>query len=188
MKRIFLILLMAGVTLTVQAASKNNNDIVCKQPYALCTTAVCLPMPGNSSQALCFCNVFDGYSYGNTSCAARKPAVGPKGTETVVSTFSFKDYATNARMICKSGTPWTFCLDKPCIIDPRNSNQAICSCDIVRKGEYLTFGGECDTSTCGNTLYSGASIPDLNQAAAVLMKIEKLTKSPVRICPNNTGN
>jgi hypothetical protein len=170
------------------AKSTQQGNVVCDQPYALCTTATCVPMPGTKDKALCFCNIFSGASYGTTSCEHRKPSVDSHNNHYLFSTFSFEDYATNAMMTCPAGTPWTFCLDKPCQVDPRNSNQAICSCDIIRTGEYITLGGECNTSTCGNTLYSGASVADIKQAAQILLKKLNLKKSPIRICPVKADN
>lgn len=181
-KLAMLIFSLVMIIYTAAYANNSGGSIVCKQPYALCTTATCVPMPGDKNKSLCFCNVFDGYSTGSLSCAKRKPYTGPHGNQHIVSTFSFEDYATNKAMTCPSGKPWAFCLDKPCQIDPRNSNQAICACDIMTKGASVTLGGQCNTSTCDNTLYSAASASELDGGTQALMKAMKLTESPVRVC------
>ncbi len=185
--RIIIAILMSGF-LPLSFAKNTQEGVTCNQPYAICTTAVCAPMPGVKDKAICFCNVADGISYGNLSCDKRKPQKGPGHTYSIVSTFSFDNAPTNSIMTCPAGNAWTFCLDKPCQIDPRNSNQALCTCDIVKpgtqgaKGDYITFGGECDTSTCSNTLYSGAPLSALNQATGVLLKAMNLTSSPIKAC------
>lgn len=182
LQRIMLALLMLGFG--VQGLAENaKTGITCKQPYAICTTAVCVPMPGVEGKALCFCNVADGISFGNLSCEQRKPQKSHGKTYNIVSTFSFDDAPTNSVMSCPAGHAWTNCLNKPCQIDPRNSNQALCTCDIEQSTPFITFGGECDTSTCNNTLYSGAPLASLDEATGVLLKAMNLAKSPVKTCP-----
>ena len=65
---------------------------------------------------------------------------------------------------------WTDCLDKPCVIDPINSNQATCTCSIKYSKNFLTFGGQCKTASCDTTLYSGASIEMLSQGTQIMVK------------------
>ena len=56
---------------------------LCRQPYALCTTASCERSASDATIATCRCVVLDGYSIGFTTCREREP-VG----KTLVSTFS----------------------------------------------------------------------------------------------------
>jgi hypothetical protein len=156
--------------------------IACNQPYALCTTAVCIPAPGINKKSICFCNVFEGISVGTKSCALRKMKKIAQGRIKLTSSFSFENAGVDKVITCPSGNPWTFCLDKPCLIDPRNSNQAICTCDIVTSGKYVTLGGVCDISTCSNTLYSGATFTQLDQGTKILLKALNLTKTPMKFC------
>jgi hypothetical protein len=164
--------------------STTSFAVVCNRPYALCDTSPCIPIPGMKNKAICFCSVFNGYSLGNKSCQARKPYKTKYNNELhMVSNYSFANMSVHKLMNCPSGTPWTFCLDKPCIVDPRNPYNTICTCDIVKTGRYVTFGGDCDTSTCGNTLYSGAAPDVMKSGDAQLMKVLNILASPVSVCP-----
>jgi hypothetical protein len=164
-------------------AETKNTNIICNQPYALCNTSPCIPIPGSKDKAICFCSVFDGISVGNTSCALRKRTTDQFSQINLVSSYSFADVKVNRLMTCPAGHRWTFCLDKPCIVDPRNPNQAICRCDIETTESYVTFGGQCDTSTCSNTLYSAANIAEINTGNQALMEALGLSHAPVAICP-----
>jgi len=164
--------------------SAPSEAVICKQPYALCDTSPCVPIPGMKNQAICLCSVFNGYSLGNKTCEQRKPYTTKYNNEQhLFSNYSFANMSVNKLMTCPAGTPWTFCLDKPCIVDPRNPNNAICTCDIVKTQTYVTFGGDCDTSTCGNTLYSAATPDVMKSGDAQLTKFLKLSTSPVVVCP-----
>ena len=39
---------------------KNTNMQLCKHQYALCTSAPCVPQPGDPSKAVCLCDVEEG--------------------------------------------------------------------------------------------------------------------------------
>lgn len=156
---------------------------VCKQPYALCTTAPCKPVPGSKTQSICSCIVQDGPSLGQSSCNERKPVQASNGKILLKSNFSFQNAATNKVMTCGGEYPWTDCLDKPCIIDPQNSNQAICMCDIKYSSSFITFGGQCQTASCGTTLYSGATTQMLDDGSRELAKALNLSSSPMMNCP-----
>jgi len=77
-------------------------------------------------------------------------------------------------MKCPSGTPWTWCLNKRCTVDPGNSKRAICSCDVMRSGEWMTLGGNCDTSTCNTGYWSGAALSDFASGVVFLSKPSEL--------------
>ena len=83
---------------------------------------------------------------------------------------------------CPSGTPWTWCLDKPCTVDPANPKKAICACDVVRTGEWITAGGNCNTATCNTAYWSAAPLDAFSDATDFLLKSLKLKKSPVTWC------
>src|SRR5690242_1124875 len=72
---------------------------LCRQRYALCTTAACQPSPHDPAVANCRCFVEDGYSIGFTSCRERTP-VG----KLVVSTFSTQNVTSRFRMIDRKST------------------------------------------------------------------------------------
>ena len=164
--------------------AEDNASIICDQQYALCTSATCIPDPNDSNKATCFCKVEQGKSFGQTSCKARRPYTDSKGVSFVTSTYSFAEYATKKAMFCPSSSPWSYCLDKSCTIDPKDPTKAICVCDVYRTGEFLTLGGNCDTSTCDTAYWSGASYSDTSAAMAQLAKALGLAKAPENYCPN----
>jgi hypothetical protein len=44
-----------------EQAAKSNMQL-CKHQYALCTSALCIPQPGDPTKAICFCDVQEGAS------------------------------------------------------------------------------------------------------------------------------
>ena len=81
-----------------------------------------------------------------------------------------------------AGTPWTWCLDKRCTVDPANPKKAICACDVVRTGEWITAGGNCNTATCNTAYWSAAPLDAFSDGTDFLLKSLKLKKSPVTWC------
>ncbi len=117
------------------------------------------------------------------SCDSIAPSTDSNGIRTVYSTFSLNEFALGKKgMVCPSGTPWTWCLNKRCTVNPGNPNQAMCTCDVLRSGEWMTLGGGCNTATCETAYWSGASIPDFQSAADFMVEKLGLEKSPVRWC------
>lgn len=162
----------------------SSAGIVCEQEYALCTSAPCIPDPMNPEKAICSCKVHIGKSFGMTSCKMRKPHTDANGVHSVTSTYSFVEYTKKKTMFCPNSSPWTFCLDKSCTVDPQDPSKAICTCDVKRTGQFLTLGGDCDTSTCSTGYWSGATLDDVNTAMPALMKAMGLKSSPNNYCPN----
>jgi len=96
---------------------------------------------------------------------------------------ALKQFAQGKRTLkCAAGTPWTWCLNKPCTVDPANPKKAICACDVLRTGEWITAGGNCNTATCKTAYWSGAPLNDFNDGTDFLVKQLKLKKSPVNWC------
>lgn len=156
---------------------------VCKHQYALCTSAKCVPQPGDPTKAICFCDVEEGPSLATVSCDTLHPSTDANGVRTVYSTFSTKQFKEGKKgMKCPKGTPWTWCLNKRCTVDPFNPKQAICECDVMRTEEWTTIGGNCDTSTCATGYWSGATLKDLEEGNTFLMKHLGLDQSPVKWC------
>lgn len=154
--------------------------IACPGSYALCTTATCVPVPGDKDKALCNCIVQEGTSIGESSCDARKTTQ-KDGKLMIVSTYSFNNAGVNRVMRCEGEFAWTDCLDMPCVVDPENSNLATCTCDI-KHSSFITFGGQCDTSTCGTALYSGATLSDYEAGSNTLIMSDDLSKNPMNFC------
>jgi hypothetical protein len=164
----------------------NGSNQLCKFSYALCTSALCVPEPGDPNKAICFCDVEEGDSMATVPCELLKPSTDANGIRTVYSTFSLKQFTSGKRgMRCPEGTPWTWCLNKRCTVDPSNDKRAICVCDVMRTSEWMTLGGNCNTSTCKTGYWSGAALSDFEDGVIFLSKALGLDKSPVKWCPVN---
>jgi len=139
--------------------------IVCKSTYALCTTALCSPIPGDDQNVSCDCNVTTGYSAGTTQCpGVRKTSEG----QTVISRyFPIKSY-----LQCSNDRPWAMCLNSPCLINPINPSQASCKCTVLAdQGPYIIVnadGGYSHTS-CINGVNSYATVADVDQITFYLI-------------------
>jgi hypothetical protein len=163
-----------------------SNMLLCKHQYALCTSALCIPQPGDPTKAICFCDVEDGASMSSVPCNTTEPGTDTNGIRTVYSAFSLEQFKQGKKVLrCTNGTPWTWtwCLNKRCTVDPSNSKKAICVCDVLRTGEWITLGGNCDTGTCTTGYWSGATVKDFNEATAFMVKALNLDHSPVEWCP-----
>jgi hypothetical protein len=147
---------------------------LCRQPYALCTTAPCERSTSDATIATCRCVVLDGYSIGFTTCREREPA-----GKAVVSTFSTQNVTPAfGALTCPEDVPWANCLDMPCELDSLNPALATCQCQIVETGPSFTFGGGCDTSTCSSVIWSAASPPGVTQYAAAMRCVNQPVTFP----------
>jgi hypothetical protein len=173
--------LAAAFGLAQPAAAKNY---LCNQQFALCTSAPCVPQPGNPNVSICVCDVQKGPNLATVECDTVKPSTDADGVRTVYSQFALTQFAQGKKALkCESGTPWSQCLNKICTVDPANPNKAICACDVVRAGEWQTAGGECDTATCKTAYWSGALLGDSRNNAEFMMGQLKITNSPAEACP-----
>ena len=112
------------------AESAQAENYLCQQQFALCTSAPCIPEPGNPTVAICSCDVEDRPSLASVACDTVKPSTDANGIRTVYSQFALKQWQQGKKTLkCPSGTPWTWCLDKRCTVDPANPKKAICACD-----------------------------------------------------------
>jgi hypothetical protein len=165
------------------AESAQAENYLCQQQFALCTSAPCIPEPGDPKVAICSCDVEDGPSLASVACDTVKPSTDANGIRTVYSQFALKQWQQGKKTLkCPSGTPWTWCLDKPCTVDPANPKKAICACDVVRTGEWITAGGNCNTATCNTAYWSAAPLDAFSDGTDFLLKSLKLKKSPVTWC------
>lgn len=161
----------------------NGNMYLCTQQYALCTSAQCIPLPDDPAKAVCFCDVHSGQSMSTIPCKNLKPSFDDNGIRTVYSTYSLEQFKEGKKgMKCPDGSPWTWCLNKRCTVDPMDNNRAICVCDVMRAGAWMTLGGNCDTSTCTTGYWSGATLKDNEEGNVFMMKRLGLDKSPVKWC------
>lgn len=179
----YLIALLAVLCVTCGYEKSNTVGTICDQRYALCTSAKCIPDPDNSKKAICFCEVYEGKSFGKDDCKKRSPFKDRHGIEHLLSNYSFAQYSSKKTLVCPSGNPWTFCLDKPCTVDPADPKKAICECEIRRSEAFVTLGGDCDKSTCKTAYWSGATVSDVNGAMGILTQALGLSKSPENYCP-----
>jgi hypothetical protein len=183
----FLSLIAAAAVFTIafgnEQAAKSNMQL-CKHQYALCTSALCIPQPGDPTKAICFCAVEEGPSMSSVPCNTIQPSTDANGIRTVYSAFSLEQFKQVKKVLtCASGTPWTWCLNKRCTVDPSDSKKAICVCDVLRTGEWITLGGNCETATCTTGYWSGATLKDFNEATSFMVKSLNLDRSPVEWCP-----
>lgn len=144
---------------------------ICETQYALCTSAPCTPDPtAPNERAICDCVVENGPNFGiQTSCAGRQP-VDVSGTTKLVSTYSFAQAGSKDVMTCEGTDIWTDCLDMPCVVDPRDPGKAICTCNIVTGGTFVTYGGGCDTQTCSTGYWSAATQQAFATGSAALIE------------------
>src|SRR5262245_3909198 len=119
--------LLPVVAVSFAYNKSNGSNQLCKHQYALCTSALCVPHPGDPTKSVCFCDVEEGDSMATVPCDSLKPSTDADGIRTVYSTFSLKQFTSGKKgMKCPEGTPWTWCLNKRCTVDPSNSKRAIC--------------------------------------------------------------
>jgi hypothetical protein len=159
---------------------------LCEHQFALCTSAKCIPEPGDSSKAICFCDVINGPSMSTAACDTVKPTTDSHGVRTLYSAFALDQFKDGKRgMKCPDGTPWTWCLNKQCTVDPLDSKRAICTCDVVYGGEWMTLGGDCNTSSCETGYWSGATMNDVEEGSSFLAKALGLEKPPIQWCQSD---
>jgi peroxiredoxin len=132
-----------------------DNAWLCDQKYALCTSAACVPSTTDPNVSICTCKVTSGYSVGFKNCDQRAPS----GTQ-LHSNFSLQDVTGDTRvMTCAVEGLWVQCLDVVCEIDADHPDRALCQCVNMHTTNFLTFGGNCDTSTCSSVIWSATTAP-----------------------------
>ena len=88
-----------------EQAAKSNMQL-CKHPYALCTSALCIPQPDDPTKAICFCAVEEGASMSSVPCNTIQPSTDANGIRTVYSAFSLEQFKQGKKVLtCSSGTP-----------------------------------------------------------------------------------
>jgi len=174
---LYLFIIVLGL-FNLAYAVDSSTVIACNQPYALCSSAPCIPDPHNPKYAICNCFTLNGNSLGHTTCEARKPHTDQNNAQHITSTFSLNNTHKKG-MKCQSGKVWTNCLDQPCTVNPLNPKQAICSCPIMNNGAFVTFGGDCDISTCATGFWSAALA---SQVDTLLIGIKNTTPEKDLMC------
>jgi hypothetical protein len=171
-----------AIAVGAEQSAKSSMEL-CKHQYALCTSALCIPQPDDPTKAICFCAVEEGASMSSVPCNTIQPSTDANGIRTVYSAFSLEEFKKGKKVLrCPTGTPWTWCLNKRCTVDPSDPKKAICVCDVLRTEEWITLGGNCDTATCKTGYWSGATVKDFNEASSFMQKALSLDHSPVKWC------
>lgn len=164
--------------------ASSGGSIVCKGQYVLCASAPCVPIPGEKGKAMCYCKIYNGSSIGNKTCAKRQEKTGPYGYKLLTSTYSFAEANKDKVLQCPSGSPWTDCLDAPCVANPAYPGHAVCTCPIIRTGAFVTYGGNCNKAMCKKRIWSGATQAGYERGSKALMKALHLTSMPAEYCAN----
>ncbi len=153
-------------TAAADAASPTTakpTPVLCKSQFALCNQAPCKKVGDAYRCAPCIVYK-DEYSFGNSSCDDRRAKL--------LSEFSTLDAAHLKNMNCPAGHVWANCLDAPC--EDLGDGKAACACPAgTPPGPNATFGGDCDTKKCDETVWSAfaaAETEKFNNAYAAALK------------------
>jgi hypothetical protein len=147
----------AGVVAVCSTPARAQDFIVCESTFALCTTAACEPIPGNTEQVACHCTVNRGYSAGQEECSGVKDTA--EGQQ-----IRSRYYPVHSYAICSNDRPWAWCLDRPCLIDKNNPQAASCVCDAVKKlGDYVIVTSNVTSNTCTTGVISSATVQQITQ-------------------------
>jgi hypothetical protein len=126
---------------------------LCNQPFALCTTAPCTVSETDPTVVNCDCVVINAWSVGHKSCQERA-----QNGQTLYSDFATTNVNQGFAILeCPENARWANCVDMPCTVDKLNPATAVCACQLVETGPSFTFGGGCETATCTETIWSGAT-------------------------------
>jgi hypothetical protein len=80
-----------------QNQSARAENYLCRQQFALCTSAPCIPQPGNPNVAMCSCDVQDGPNLATVACDTVKPSTDANGVRTVYSQFQITQWQQGKR-------------------------------------------------------------------------------------------
>jgi hypothetical protein len=146
---------------------------VCQSTYALCTTAPCTPVEGDTVS--CACEVKTGYSAGQEECQDVKETA--EGKQIRSRYYPVKSYA-----ICDNDRPWAWCLDKPCIIDKDDLTKASCLCTTVKdQGPYVIVTDAYTDTTCTTGIISSATVKQDQQVTDFLKTNKDLKPFDVKV-------
>jgi hypothetical protein len=157
-------------------ASAQAQDLkVCETTFALCTVALCDPIPGNDKQVICHCTVNRGYSAGSQDCSGVVET--PKGQQIRSRYFPIKSY-----VVCNNARPWAACGDKLCVIDKNNPEAADCTCDLEKDlGPYVVTTSEYTPAICSTGIVSSATVRQTEQITEVLKESKLLPSFPLQV-------
>ena len=137
----------------------------CNGPYALCTSAACeMDASGNET---CYCDVLNGTSISLVKPCQNLQPFTRNGKSYVYSLYSGIGQggngqpATIQKVTCSNvGGRWADCLNKICMVDPKNTSKAYCHCGKgSTSAPWITFQDINSTTPCPCNNLSGAT-PD----------------------------
>lgn len=167
MTRLSLFPILAALLLTHSEAAAYT---FCEGTYALCTTALCTPVPGKEGEVRCACEVKTGYSAGHKSCKSAKGAY-----------VQSRYYPVKSLAVCNNDRSWANCLGKPCTVDKNDPTKATCACTTVKdQGAYVIVGDSFTPKTCTTGIISSATLAD-NKSITEFLKGTKLAPFRVEI-------
>lgn len=171
--KIILSIFLANLIFVGGLQASSSKVQVCKGDYALCTSAKCLPVPGQPDKAICYCTTQEGYSAGYEPCSDAK--VSKDGYKEIKSRY----YPADQVVTCSNNRPWANCLDSPCIVGKNNPFEAICACTTVAgKGKYLLPSDACNELKCDSGFWSGAALSDSKDFESQIVEAQKEGKFP----------
>src|SRR5665811_2481501 len=97
-----LIVAAFGLALGACDAETQSDFIACESTYALCTTAACTSIPGETDTVSCACEVKTGYSVGEKPCSGKVET--SKGTEVSSRSVSYthlRAHETVLDLVCR---------------------------------------------------------------------------------------
>jgi hypothetical protein len=127
---------------------------LCSSTYALCTDADCTPIPGQTGNLSCGCQVHTGYSAATQACQSGHPKPGGK--------IKSRYFPVESYEICSNIRPWAWCLDVPCTIDKKDPSKATCTCTTV-DNQTPWVGQANNPASCMNGIISSATVHDIEQ-------------------------
>jgi hypothetical protein len=148
---------------------------ICESTYALCTTAACTPIAGETDTVSCACDVKTGYSAGEKTCTGEVKS--DKGTEISSRYFPITSYAA-----CDNDRPWAWCLDKPCVVDKDDPTKASCACTVTKdEGPYLVVTDTSTETTCTTKMWSSATVEGIDQITDFLKTTSQLKPYDIKV-------
>ncbi|CEG57941.1 hypothetical protein [Legionella fallonii] len=173
MNRLVIIALLSLIHMIGYA--KSSNFVACKSTYALCTEALCEPLPGKAGFATCSCKVKTGYSAGTKPCTG---VIKTQHGQAVSSRY----YPIKSYKVCTNDRPWAFCLDSPCIMDPQDPSKATCICSLAKnQGKYIIVPKGHEAASCTQGIYSSATVDDVTQITDFLKTQPNLHPFPIKV-------
>jgi hypothetical protein len=172
----------AADLITAQGMRTSQGLTFCNGDYALCAAATCTPTGGKIKvngkkfpAASCECPILNGWSIADLSGGNMKGSCAPPpdGVWSLYAPLAEvpQEYTTPAwqtvaatPLTCPGGkaNQYAECFSFSCVLDGTVNGQALakCTCPMEKAPQqFVTAGGNCDTSNCSSQLMIGAPFP-----------------------------